>query len=188
MKEIWKDVKGYEGLYQVSNLGRVKSLDAYVNVGIKNVKKALRKGKYLKATVNRCGYFIVELSKNGTRKTTTIHRLVASAFIDNPHNKPCVNHIDGNKQNNYISNLEWCTHSENIKHAFDNGLKVCKYGKEHHNHKIINQYDLNNNFIKKWYGFHEINRELGFDYRNIWACCNGKQPTAYGYIWRYANE
>lgn len=185
--EVWKDIKGYEGLYQVSNLGRVKSFDVYIKVGIKNAETALHKGRILKPMKNRQGYMRVELCKGGERKAIFVHRLVASVFIENPENKVCVNHIDGDKQNNCVENLEWCTYSENMQHAFDTGLKRCKYGKEHHNHSEVTQYDLQGNFIRLWYGFHEINRVLGFDYRNIHACCNGKQKTAYGYVWRYAN-
>lgn len=177
--EIWRDIPNYEGLYQVSNLGRIKSYvkcNAHPNIP-----------HILKPYQNKDGYLRVDFrSKKG--KVCSIHRLVALAFIPNPNKFPIVNHIDGNKKNNNVYNLEWCTYSRNVQHAFDNKLNVPKYGKEHHNHALVNQYDLEGNFIKLWYGFHEIDRILGFDYRNIFACCNGKQPTAYGYKWEYARR
>ena len=186
--EIWKDARGFEGIYQVSNLGRIRSVDRYVNSGLKNVKTFLHKGKILKQQQNRCGYLLIRGKKDNKKINILLHQIVAETFISNPENKPEVNHIDGNKQNNCVSNLEWVTYSENLKHAFRTGLKKSKYGKDHHNIRLVNQYDKDNNFIKQWYGFHEIDRELGFDYRNIHACCNNKQPTAYGYVWRYADD
>lgn len=186
MQEVWKDVKGYEGIYQVSNLGKVKSLERYQKD--KSQRNRHYKERILKLMKNKYGYLIVDLKKDGRRKASTVHRLVAVAFISNPENKPCINHIDGNKQNNSIQNLEWCTYHENLIHAFATGLKTCKYGIEHHNHAEINQYDLQGNFIKLWYGFHEINRILGFNCANISACCSKRQHTAYGFIWRYKND
>lgn len=120
MKEVWKDIKGYEGLYQISNLGNVKSLDRKVNA--KNNKKRLIKGTFLKLRFNNRNYNIVSLYKNNIQEVRFIHRLVAETFIPNPENKPEVNHIDGDKQNNKIDNLEWCTRTENNKHAWKTGL------------------------------------------------------------------
>lgn len=180
MQEIWKDVKGYEGLYQVSNLGRVRSFikcNAHPNIP-----------RIINPYKHNSGYLRVDLATEKGNQQYSLHRLVASAFIPNSNNKPCVNHIDGNKHNNVADNLEWVTYSENQKHAFATGLKHCKYGKEHHNHSAVNQYTKTGKFIKQWYGFGEIERVLKFNGSNIHACCNGKQKTAYGYIWRYANE
>lgn len=118
--EIWKDIKGYEGLYQVSNLGRVKSLGRFhkfPNGGIYEIKPRI-----LKNATETSGYLFVALY-NGYRKQYKIHRLVAEAFIPNPNNLPQVNHKDLNKQNNRVDNLEWCTASENIKHAFKHGVR-----------------------------------------------------------------
>jgi hypothetical protein len=109
MQELFRDIKGYEGLYQISNLGNVKSF------------KPVSNGRILRP-VYRKGYATITLRKNGVSKVCSIHRLLAEAFIDNPDNKPCVNHIDGNKANNDLSNLEWCTHLENMRHAFNTGL------------------------------------------------------------------
>lgn len=109
--EIWKDIKGYEGIYQVSNLGRVKSLKRYSN------NNANTKDRLLKPSFNKKGYLRVVLCKNGIQYNKTIHRLVAEAFIPNPDNKPQVNHIDEDKTNNRISNLEWMTNKENRNHG-----------------------------------------------------------------------
>lgn len=119
-----------------------------------------------------------------------VHRLVAEAFIPNPNNYPQVNHIDGNKLNNKVENLEWCTNEYNMKEACRLGLRdhIYKKGKEHCRSVKVNQYDLQGNFIKTWYCVKDIERELGFDNRNICACCRGKKPTAYKYKWKYAEN
>lgn len=131
MKEVWKDIEGYEGLYQVSNLGNVRSY----NKG--------QQWNVLKPCVNTWGYEFVHLFKNKKVKNAVIHRLVAQTFICNPENKKCVNHIDGNKKNNHVKNLEWTTHGENNKHALEQGLRKsenissglhdsCKISKRNH--------------------------------------------------------
>lgn len=131
MEEIWKDIEGYNGRYQVSNLGRVKSI--------------ITKGRYeynppkvsiLSGTIARGGYKRVLLTKNGKKTAESVHRLVAKAFIPNPENKPQINHIDGNKLNNCVDNLEWVTHQENQAHAWDNGLKQPFRGEDHPNSKL----------------------------------------------------
>ena len=115
--EIWKDIQGYENLYQVSNLGRIKSLDRKVKVGIKNNDIVLHKGKILKLNQKRNGYLSVDLSKEGIVKTISVHRLVAIAFIPNVDNKMQVNHINAKKYDNRVENLEWCSYEENKEHA-----------------------------------------------------------------------
>lgn len=116
--EIWKDVVGYEGLYQVSNMGNVKSLDRWVNS--KGNGERFLEGQPITTELNKFGYWRTRLRKNGERqKVFQTHRLVAMAFIPNPDNKPCVNHINGMRTDNRLDNLEWCTHSENTKHMYD---------------------------------------------------------------------
>lgn len=111
--EIWIDVKDYEGFYQVSNLGRVKSLDRIV------LPNKFYASKILKGSLNKDGYRRILLYKNSKYKGTSIHRLVATHFIDNPENKPCINHINGIRNDNRVENLEWVTYSENERHAYD---------------------------------------------------------------------
>lgn len=145
MIEIWKPIKGYEGYYEVSNLGRVKALKRTVNKG-----KCHRTWEehYLKYAPDKCGYIRLALAKDGINKTFKVHRLVADAFIDNPDNKEEVNHIDGDRQNNRVENLEWCTRSENIIHAYKNGLIKLKTGENNPSSKLTWE---EVNYIRKVY-------------------------------------
>lgn len=118
MEEIWKDIEGFEGLYQVSNLGRVKSLDRYVE---SRGHLIYRKG-VIRKPFDTTGYYSVTLNKDRKETTFQVHRLVAQAFIPNPNDLPVVNHLDGRKTNNCIDNLEWTTYAENSKHAVETGL------------------------------------------------------------------
>lgn len=131
MKEVWKDIDGYEGYYQVSNMGRVISFDRKVKCRGNNYR--IIPGRTLKA-IHYAQYDSVGLWKNRTRKMMRIHRLVATAFMQNSLNKPHINHIDGNKLNNCASNLEWCTSSENNIHAYKTGLRAT--GEDHPNSKL----------------------------------------------------
>lgn len=114
MIEIWKDILDYEGLYQISNFGNVKALERYINICS---KRALLKEKFLKFDASNLGYQRVTLSKNGKTKRFLVHRLVALHFLDKVEGKDIVNHLDNNPSNNHVSNLEWCTHQENMLHA-----------------------------------------------------------------------
>jgi hypothetical protein len=118
--EFWKDIMGYESIYQVSNLGKVKSLDRLlIN---KNNRKYILKGAFLKSSYDKRGYLIYQLSKNNIKKTLKLHRILGKTFIENPNNLSEINHIDGNKNNNSLNNLEWCTTQHNISEAFNMGL------------------------------------------------------------------
>ena len=141
----------------------------------------------LKTNKNKKGYLYVVLSKNGKSKIVRIHRLVAQTFIPNLQNKPQVNHIDGIKSNNVVSNLEWCTNSENQKHAFKLGLQN-NHGNNNPRCVKINQYDLHHNFIKQWDSIFDIVNELHIDRCCIWRCCTKRTNTSHGYIWEYANK
>lgn len=123
MEEIWKDIIGFEGIYQISNFGRIKSLERLVKCGILNSEFRIVKERILKPAINRNGYYKVCLKHKFINKTLLVHRLIAQAFIPNPENKPTINHINGIKTDNRIVNLEWCTMKENNVHAFATGLK-----------------------------------------------------------------
>jgi len=171
LKEIWKDIAGYEGLYQVSNLGRIKSLN--------------NTDKILNSNIKQSGYIGCALSKNGIVKHYRVHRLVAEAFIPNTKNKPQVNHINGDKTDNNVNNLEWCTARENINHSFRAGLSKGRRDAQNVLSKKIRQYSLDGVFIKEWESAMQIQRELGFNNSAISACCLNKHKQAYGYIWRH---
>ena len=131
MTETWKDIIGFEGLYQISNLGRVKSLAKTWTVG-KNRNGVRSKPETIINVFQKGTYFNFSLIKDGQQKTANLHRVIAENFIPNPFGKKEVNHINGNKHDNRIENLEWVSSSENRKHAFDTGLKMSPKGKLHH--------------------------------------------------------
>ncbi len=135
MKEIFKDVKGYEGLYKVSNLGRVGSMHKR-----KRIPFTVR---IMTLQLHPSGYYVVGLKRDGKRKTTKVHRLVAEAFIPNPDNKPQVNHKDAVKLNNTVENLEWVTPRENIRHAFRLGRMPSRMG-EHGNKAVFTNEQVRN--------------------------------------------
>ena len=190
MQEVWKNVVGYEGLYQVSNLGNVKSMERVV--------KRIRRGTFsvkeriLKKSITGDGYYQVGLSKDGKEKNHKIHRLMAEAFFDYKNKKLVINHKDGNRLNNELSNLELCTQSHNIKEAIRLGTKeppcLNKIGKLHSRSKPVIQYDKNDNFIREWENARQVERELGYLPCNIYSCCRGIYKSAYGYKWKYKIE
>ncbi len=131
--EIWRDIKGYEGLYKASNEGRIKALD---RISRNMWGDFLHKGRILKPYKHKQGYYFVNLKKDKKQKFVKIHRLVALTFIPNPENKPQVNHLDGIKTNNNVTNLEWVTPKENIAHAWETGLTKKKYGEANNRSKF----------------------------------------------------
>lgn len=168
-QEVWKDIAGYEGLYQVSNMGRVKSL-------LK--KRIIRKHN----TSN--GYLQVHLYKNKKVKYEYIHRLVATAFCsEKSESRNEVNHIDGDRKNNTYLNLEWCTRSEN--HSTDLYISRQKTAKAH-KAKRVSQFDLSGNFIAEHFGLREAYRATGVRRLSISKCCKNMQKTAGNFVWRYA--
>ena len=168
-KEVWKSIEGFEGFFQISNHGRIRSLDRYVNA--RNGGKRFEHGRIMKSSINSRKYYILPLRKNGYVKTFRINRLVAIAFIPNPENKPEVNHIDGDKQNNHVKNLEWSTHKENIKHALETGLQVpfkgCEVGtsklKNHEVLKIRQLYKTGN------YTYKQLSEMFNVSYNTIYS-------------------
>ena len=210
--EVWKDIDDYEGLYQVSNLGRIKRIYPYEHL-ISNSK-------------NSKGYYTVGFTKNNLRKNKMVHRLVAKAFILNPDNKKEVDHINTNRTDNRVENLKWVTHKENcnnpiskinysntrkgktvyvytneqrkavsermkgFKHSENSKLLMSYNRKGSKNSRALKviQYSLNNEFIKEWEYIKQASEELGVCYSSIINCCKGKRKTAGGFIWKYQND
>ena len=168
--ELWKDIEGYEGLYQVSNHGRIKSLHQYKGTN----------ERYIKLLANDRGYLMAGLHKDGRMTRRYIHRLVAEAFLENPDNLPQVNHKDEDKANNRADNLEWCTNEYNEVYGTGK-LRSAKARSV-----AVVQCDRKGTFIKVWNGMNEAARSLGKNSNHIHECCKGKMKTAYGYVWKYA--
>lgn len=212
MSENWKPVKDYEGIYEVSDTGLVRSLDRVDRLN------RFKKGTLKAPCDNGRGYLCVNLKAHGKQAQKTIHRLVATAFIPNPDNLPVINHIDGNRGNNDISNLEWCTQLENMRHAFKTGLikhkpltdeqklKVStttkeamsrpeikekirqlakgKVGVKSARHKEVINLDTGETFIS----VREASKFYRIHESNLASCCRGERSIAGGYHWKYIKE
>jgi len=198
--EIWKDVPGYKGLYQVSNFGVIKSLPRNGTLG-----------GILVGSVSKQGYKHVLLYSKNTRKDWRINRIVALSFIPNPHNLKQVNHKDEDKLNNSADNLEWCTAKYNVnygtlpqrkselrkgfrytltskKKMSESQKRIAKRGELSPYAKKVYQYDKNGNFIQEWGSLSDIERELGYPHGNIGKVTRGDIKSAYGFLWRYDKE
>jgi hypothetical protein len=166
-KEIWKDIPSYEGLYQASNFGNIKSLDKLVGSGIKNQSQVLRKGKIMIKTIDRYGYYKLTLYKNKSQKNFTIHRLVALSFLQKVANKESINHKNGIKTDNRVCNLEWCTNMENINHGVKN--KLFDFGENHHKStlKINDLIEIKLKYIPKKYSSLKLAKEFNVTKQTI---------------------
>lgn len=175
MKEIWKDIKEYQGKYQVSNLGKIRTLIKWDL----NKRKYIATIKNIKLRKDKDGYILVDLHKNNKTKTFKVHRLVAEAFISNPNNYPQINHKNEIKNDNRVENLEWCSNEYNARYGTKNQRAAEK------NKKKVLQYDLKGNFIEEYSSLTEAGIKNNMNIANISAVCIGKAKTSYGYIWRY---
>lgn len=164
-KEIWKDIEGYEGIYQISNQGRVKSI-------------GYGKERIMKPVLCR-GYLHVGLWKNGSQKWYFIHRIVCQTFIPNTDNLTQVNHKDEDKTNNKVENLEWCDSKYNNNY----GTKIQRAVEK--TSKTVLQYTKDGEFVREWRSTMDVERNLGYNHRHISSCCNEKLKSAYGFVWRY---
>lgn len=170
MTEEWRDVKGYEGKYQVSNLGNIRGLDRKDNFG------RPIKGKMLAQRAQKNGYMTVKLRSNGIQKTFRVHRIVADAFCDNPNNLPEVNHIDENKKNNRANNLEWCTRQYNC--SYGSGLEKRK---EKYSHKCAQIKE--GKVIAEFPSMIEASRKTGVPFSSIQRCISGRYKSSHGFQW-----
>lgn len=181
MQEIWKDISGYEGFYQVSNLGRVKSLERNVNIKSSSKKLFPVKEKILTPSKNtRYCYVILRKNKMGHRHS--VHRLVAETFIPNPFNLPEVNHKDENKRNNNVSNLEWCTPKYNANYGTSRNRLAMQASIP------IAQFSLSGHFINQYQSALEAESITGTKRANICKCCKGNRHSAGGYSWSYVGN
>lgn len=178
IREIWKPVVGWEDCYMVSSLGRVKSVDRYVNHRKEGCYQFI-KGKIRKTKYNNGGYEMVSLQKNGKDKTYLVHRLVAQAFIPNPDNLPEVNHKDENTKNNRLENLEWCDRIYNLHYG-----TAMQRRAEKESVPII-QFTLDGELIRKWDSMQAVMKELGINRGNISNACSGRCKSAGNSKWEY---
>ena len=164
----WREIVGYEGIYQVNEFGHIK------NVLRDKINKQFGGGS---------GYMMISLSRDGSTSKKYIHRLVAEAFIPNVEDKPLVNHNDGNKTNNKPENLEWVTNQENIIHSFANGLQTMRY-----KYKPVQMLDkVTSEVLQEFESVTQAGTHFGKTEQNIIACCKGRKKSAYGYAWRYVD-
>ena len=170
-EEIWCTIKGYEGMYEVSDQGRVRSLK-------------FGKERILRPGMDGCGYLQVGLWKNGDRNVFLVHRLVAQSFIPNPDNLPEVNHRDENKENNFVQNLEWCSDKYNTNYGTRN-QRVSEKNTNGKLSKPVLQFTKDGELVGEWKSMMDVQRNLGYANQHISSCCKGKLKSAYGFIWKF---
>ena len=180
--EQWKPVKGFEGWYEISDLGNIRSIDRVIDHKRDKTwdkpKVQINKGKMLTPQKNNKGYSYIMLYRNSKHYKRYIHRLVAEAFLPEPlKSYRVVNHIDGNPQNNAVGNLEWCTQKQNMNHAFDNGFVKTR--------KRVRSTDIKTGETREYYGISIAGRELGVSHTGIVHCLTGKSKICHGCTWEY---
>lgn len=181
---LWKDVPGYEGLYQVSNVGgMVRSMDRYVK-GTGRYPDTIQriKGKLLSTKLNNNGYVQVHLHKDNKCKMYLVHRLVAEAFIPNPLNLPEINHLDECQTSNNAANLEWCDRAHNLGWGTRSEKQARSMGRP------VRQYTKDGEFVAEYWSAREAQRQTGIRQGGISKVCNGVIHQSGGYIWKYATE
>ena len=190
--EVWKPVVGYEGLYEVSNTGKVRSLDRLCKHSSGKTLKVVH-GCILKNIVLSSKYHMVNLSKDGIMQPSLVHILMMKAFVPNPDNLPQINHKDENPSNNFIwvnedgsidlekSNLEWCSAKYNTNYG------TCIKRRTDKRRRKVNQYTADGVFIRQFDGVPSASKHIGVCAGNIYSCCEGKIHHAYGYTWRYVS-
>lgn len=185
--EVWKEVKGFEGLYEVSNKGRVRSLDRMVR---NREHDYHAKGRILKLYTKSSGYVFVRLADNGKIKTLYVHRLIAEAFLLNPSNQSQINHKDENKANNLLENLEWCSASYNINYG-DRSMKVTRTKNKNGSigaERQVVKYDLNDRFLEEYASVKIAAENNGVFRSNIYKCCCGKYKQTGGFKWKFKDQ
>lgn len=193
MEEVWKEIPGFEGYYEASTLGNIRSVDRILNCVWGKVYPA--KGKQKSISRYKSGYLYVNLYKDHKTYKFQVHRLVAFTFIPNPDNKPCIDHIDGDRTNNKVDNLRWCTHKENANNPITVKRLAESYHSESRNSKIsessrrrakpVIQLSLSGEPIKEWRSADIASNELHICRPTIYMCIHGKNNHAGGYKWKY---
>lgn len=190
LKEEWLYIPGYEDYYQASSIGRVRSVDRYIDKGF--CKNVLLGGIVLKNNIGTNGYLYVNLCIRGVVNRRSVHSLVAHTFLLNPLSKCDVNHINSNRMDNTVGNLEYSTRSENIKHGYDFGNKIApmkgKTGKLHSKSKSVVKLSMKGNLLDEFGSQREASRVTGIDNSDIAKCCRGEQMTSGGFKWMYVEE
>lgn len=189
--ELWKDIKGYEGIYQVSNLGNIRSLERITIFESENQHKKYKanrqiKCKIKKPTVNKCGYYQTVLYKKGRKRNVLVHRIVAETFLPNLNNKPTINHIDGNKLNNKLDNLEWATYTEqliHVNHILGKKSIISKQCREKRAEQLRKKVKRSDGKI--YNSIREASKDSNVHSGNIVRCCKGILNKTGGYSWEY---
>lgn len=180
---MWRQIEGYEGYYEVSDEGSVRSVDRFItdsNGNTRFLRGSIMKLSEATRRDNTNGYLVVNLHKNHKSSVIPVHVLVASAFIPNEQNKPTVNHKDGNKHNNRVSNLEWSSYSENNTHAIETGLRKPRGTN-------VEQYTTSGEYVATYKSVTEAARKTGFSRGGISHCVNGRSSTSSGFVWKLSS-